>query len=263
MNKKKIISLLVGSVLTLAVIAGAFSYRTVFAQTGTTTTDTTATQTAPALKKGMRGGGYSENDLASALGITLEKLQAAEKSATAEALKQAVSAGLITQTQADQYAQESTNGIPFDAMRWLKDSTIDYNTLLADALGISTDDLAAAKVKAYNASIDAAVTAGSMTQDQADAAKARYAISNSAKVQSAMKTAYEAAINQAVSDGLITQAQADLLLAESANHTGMFGFDMGFGGRGGGHGGRGGHGDFNRAGNTDQAPSTVDPTVTP
>jgi hypothetical protein len=267
MGRKKIVTLLVGGVLTLAAVFGAVSYRTVFAQAATATPSTTpkygvrsatTTQAQPDRGPGMRGGEYSEQALANALGIDLTKLQAAEQSAATEALKQAVSAGLITQAQADQFAQDSTNGRPFDGMRWLKDSTIDYNTLLANALGISTDDLAAGKQKAYDASIDAAVTSGNMTQEQADAAKGRYALSNSAKFQASMKSAYDAAVQQAVTDGLITQAQADLLKAENAKGAG-FGGEMGFGG----HGGPGGRGGPDGVAPANQAnPTTAAPTTT-
>jgi len=47
-------------------------------------------------------GGFSQQELATALGIDLPTLQAAYKSANTEALKEAVSKGLITQQQADQ-----------------------------------------------------------------------------------------------------------------------------------------------------------------
>ena len=115
----------------------------------------------------MRGENYTEQDLATALGIDLSNLQAAETSATTEALKQAVTAGLITQSQADQFASRTTNGDAFDGLPFLSGSTIDYNTLLASALGITTDQLQTGRQTAYFAVLDKAVTAGTMTKVQA------------------------------------------------------------------------------------------------
>jgi ABC-type amino acid transport substrate-binding protein len=119
---------------------------------------------------------------------------------------------------------------------------IDYQALLASALGISVDDLQAAYAKAYNTRIDQAVTDGSLTQEQADLMKGRYALFNSQSYQSAMQTAYEAAVAQAVTDGVITQAQADLILKDNpgAGFPGGRGFGDLDGRHGGMHGGRGG-----------------------
>ena len=171
-----------------------------------------------------------------------DKLTAAEQSANAEALKQAVAKGLITQAQADQY---TTNGDRrFLDWNLFAQNGIDYDTLLANALGITKDQLTAAYAKAYTTRIDAQVTAGSLTQAQADLLKGQYTLANSSKFQSSMQSAFTAAVNQAVTDGVITQAQADAILKNSANTNfgGMFmggrgGFD-GMGGPGGGRGGQ-------------------------
>jgi hypothetical protein len=202
--------------------------------------------------------GASDQDLATALGIDLTKLQDAEKTATAEALKQAVAAGLITQAQADQMtANGGARGLPR-----FNNSTIDYNALLAKALGITTDQLKAAQLTAFNARIDQAVKDGTLTQAQADLQKARQALENNTKFQSSLKTAYEAALKQAVSDGVITQAQADALLASQATmDKGGFGFEGGRGGHGvpGGPGGPGGRGGQPGMQNNQQNPG-VSPT---
>ena len=266
MERRKWITMLIGGGLALASVFGAVvTYRAVSAQA---TTPTPAAPSAPNGStqqmpgRGMHGGGYSEQDLATALGTTLEKLQAAEQTATSEALKQAVADGLITQSQADQFAQRSSNGHPFGGLPFLRDSSINYDALLAQALGVSTDQLQAAKQTAAFASLDQAVKDGSLTQTQADAEKARYALSNSTKFQSAMKTAYEAAVKQAVTDGLITQAQADALLSSTNGQMnwGMPGGFDGFGGRGG-HGGPGGPG-FNGGTFPSNPPSNA-PTAAP
>ncbi len=211
--------------------------------------------------KGPQGGQVGDQALASALGIDLTKLQEAYKTANAEALKQAVADGLITQSQADQFTQNDTGngrGLPF-----LKNSTIDFDALLAKALGIDVAKLQAARTQAFNASIDSAVTAGNLIQAQADLQKGRYALENNAKVQAALKTAYEAAVKQAVTDGVITQAQADAVL-KAQTGTDVRGFGLpGMGGHGGADmGGRGGRG--GNPGNNSGAPNNnTTPKATP
>ena len=216
MERKKIVSILVGGALTLVTAFGAITYSVVKAQTPTPTTPTAPNSSSqPGFGRGMRGGGYTEDDLAAALGISVEQLQTAEQTARDEALKQAVAAGLITQAQADELAQRGFDGRHFGGIPGMNNSTIDYDALLAQALGISKDDLQAAYQKAYTTSLDQAVQNGQLTQAQADAAKGRYALSTSSKFIDAMKAAFEAAVKQAVSDGLITQAQADQVLSTS------------------------------------------------
>ncbi len=252
MNRKKTISLLVAGALTLVTALGVVGYQVVNAQSTspTQTAPTTPNTTQPQQGLHVRAGGYSEQGLADALGITLDKLQAAEKSATDEALKQAVADGLITQSQADQFSQNNANGEPMRGLPFLRGSTIDYDALLAKALGISTDELKAGYQKAFETSIDQAVTAGTLTQTQADAMKGQYLLQNSTKFQSSMKSAFDAAVHQAVTDGLITQAEADAVLSQANTQPGgWMGFGMGgLGGpggrRGGGHGGPGGPGGF-------------------
>jgi len=272
MSRTKIISAVAAGAMVLVGIFGAVTYRVVNAQsaaaTATPSTGTTTSHTIPpAFGNGMQDGGYTQQDLATALGITLAKLQAAEQSATTEALKEAVSAGLITQAQADQFAQNNPNG-QFDGdLPFLHGTTtIDYNALLASALGITTDRLQTARQTAYFSAIDLAVTNGSMTQAQADLAKGNYALSNNATFQASMKTAYTAAVNQAVTDGVITQAQAGQLLSNYSpvGVGGGFGGHGGMGGHGRGSGGPGGPGAWGGAaqGNSTTAP-TASPTTTP
>jgi hypothetical protein len=187
--------------------------------------------------RGM-GGGVTDQGLATALGIDVTRLQAAYQTATAAALKQAVSAGLITQAQADQYTARGDVIRGPNGAGWLTANGIDYNSLLANALGVSVDKLQAAYTQAFSASVDGAVQSGNMTQAQADLAKAQFALANSSKFQSNLQAAYKGAVQQAVTDGIITQAQADQILKASSG-MGFPGLD-GFGGFGGGHGGFGG-----------------------
>jgi hypothetical protein len=165
--------------------------------------------------------------LANALGISVEKLQAAREDAHASMLAQAVANGDITQEQADLMKAR-------DALK----SYLDPNTLLASALGISTDQL-----QAYR---DQNLTFSQMLAKVGKTAT---------EVRDAQQVAYQAAIAKAVTDKVITQAQADQILAGGFRvpdgFGGGFGSGPGLGGRGGGPGGgRGGCG-----GNWQSAPA--------
>lgn len=242
MQHKKTITILILGALAVVMTFGAITYQAVFAATPATTTSS-GTTTSSNLGWGIgRGpnGGYTNEDLASALGITTDTLTTAYQDAYAAALKDAVSKGLITQAQADQL---TANGsvFPFGNRwdSWLTQNGIDFNTYLADALGITVDKLKTAYQTAYDANIDQAVTDGNLTQAQADLMKGQYSLYNDSTFQSSMQSAYRNAVNQAVSSGVITQAQADQLLS---NNTNLFTPGMGdWGGRGGphGHGGAG------------------------
>ena len=253
MSKIKITAMIVAGALALAAFGGAFAFSNVAAQSPTPTVvpgsavPNTATQ--PNTQKGVRGGpdnGTQNADLAAALGITVEKLQSAYQSANAAALKEAVSKGLITQAQADQF---TANGLPNSPMHEFGkpgSNGVDYNALLANALGITTDQLTAAQQKAEDARIAAAIASGQITQAQADQMKAqaeqmkaREALYGNAKFQASIKSAFTASVAQAVTDGVITQAQADAILAEQTNTVFP---GAGFGGPGGHGDGRGGSG---------------------
>ena len=186
-------------------------------------------------------------ELASALGITTDQLTAGYQKANEAAISKALADGTITQAQADEMRARSANKL-FGGERGMRfGSSVDYDALLADALGISKDTLTQAYDKVYQARLDAAVTAGQLTADEADTMRGERALSGSADFQSAMQTAFESAVKQAVSSGVITQAQADKILARSQSFGGFGGFGGhgfgpgGFEGRGG-HGGRGGPG---------------------
>ena len=263
MGRKKLIPVLLIGAFVVAAAFGVTAYRSVKAAA-----PVLKTLTSTNFGRGVRGG-YTDQDLADALGITVDKLQAAYTSAWDEALKQAVANGDITQKQADQLKANS-NG-RFRDFGLFNDTTIDYDSLLAKALNVSVDQLKAAYQKAHGTAIDRAVTNGSLTQAQADQLKAEYALSNSSKFISALQAAFQAAVKQAVTDGLITQSQADQILQNQNGTTmgfpGMKGFG-GFGGGlrefGGGHGGRGGFGGRNRGNSgTTNNPNTTQPSPTP
>lgn len=255
MTKTNVISLLLVGAMAVATIFGVTAYRSASAaaQAATTTTNTSSVNLNGG--KGMPGG-VSNQELADALGITVDALNTAFQTAYTAGLDQAVQSGLITQTQADQLKSQGS-AFPFGNRwdGWLSQNGIDYEALLANALGITVDQLKAAYTKTYNTKVDQEVTDGKITQEQADLMKGQYALRNDQNFQSAMQSAYEAAVNQAVTDGVITQAQADAILKNANGLNGMWmGGPGDFGGRGGGHG-FGGPGGPNP--NDQTAPSTT------
>jgi hypothetical protein len=209
----------------------------------------------------QRGGiGQSDEYLAQALGVSADALEAAKQTAYQSAIDQALADGLITQAQADALKERSGMFGRFDGrmlhgMFGLTGTTIDPNALLADALGITTDELAAARVEAQSLALAAAVEAGDITQEQADQQQAEQALKSYLDEQgyeSQVQTLYETLVQQAVQAGVITQEQADTILSDSSlgHFGGMRGLD-------GGRGGRHGFGDAGRMGpaGTDTATS--------
>jgi hypothetical protein len=268
MDRKKFIPIIVVAALVVMGFAGVAIYRTVQAATPLATVSTvTGSFNGPNGMHGL-GGDVSDTELAAALGIDVTKLQAAYTTATSDYLAQAVSSGQITQSQADQL--KANGGRFFGNFGPFQITGIDYNALLAKALGITTDQLSAAYVKAYDTAIDTQVTNGNLTQAQADLMKGEYALENNSKFQSSMQSAFTSAVNQAVTDGVITQAQADAILKNATNSNyggfGMRGFEggRGMGGMMGGHGGgRGFGGPFGNGNNTTGNNNQAAPTATP
>ena len=245
MKRIKIISVFVVGVMALTITLGAVVYRSVSASPSTNqavdTANSSDTTNNALLGKGRGGGpeGYSDDDLATALGITVDELSAARQKAYATALAQAVEKGLITQAQADEL---TTNGTAFPYGNrwdsWLAKNGFDFDALLAEALGITVEKLQAAYTQAYNASIDQAVTDGTLTQEQADLEKGQYALRADKTFLTSMQTAFEAAVKQAVENGVITQAQADQILANATSKGAGSFLNLGDShGPGGGHGG--------------------------
>ena len=241
MNRKALVSIVVGCVLTIASVSGVMLYRSANAAASTPVPPTNGDQGRGGPGKGFDGGVPNE-ELASALGITTDELTAAYTKANEAALAQAVKDGLITQAQADQL---KSDGQPFHFggrwMGWLKQQGVDYDALLADALGITVEKLQAAYTQAENARLDQAVTDGKLTQEQADLMKGQRLLYADQSFKSAMQTAFEAAVKQAVSSGVITQAQADLILKAVSQQGAGIGLPF-MGGPDGGHRGHGGGG---------------------
>lgn len=209
--------LLMGSVLVLLLaLIGGIALAQDATPGGTPPADDSATDEVPSLRGFGHWGGFGRSDgdsnwltyLAEALGITVEQLETARRQAMAAYLADAVTAGDITQAQADLMLAKVA----------LSDA-IDQKALLAEALGLTTEELEAA--------LDGGQSLSElMTTQGIDADTLRTNV----------QAAYEAAIARAVADGVITQAQADAVLAQESNGFGLFG------GHGGGHGhhGRGG-----------------------
>jgi polyhydroxyalkanoate synthesis regulator phasin len=164
--------------------------------------------------KSVTDGDIDENALlADALGITIDKLQAARETANQSAIDQAIAEGLITQEQADvMLARKNVK------------SYLDRDTLLAKALGMSVEDLQAAYDNGETLST-------LMSANGLDATTMR----------EKLQTAYTEVLAQAVKDGVITQEQADEM-SQDGRGFGMMpgGMGMPFEGRSGDHG-RGDH----------------------
>ena len=154
MNKKFVITALVLGALVVSTVAGVAFYNTASAsgvvQQGQRML---GAMQAGAYLANDRGpgrpggpGGVSQEELAAALGVTTDELTAAYEKANQAALEKAVADGLITQAQADEL-QQNGQSFPFGGRwsGWLSQKGIDYEALLADALGISVDELQAAR----------------------------------------------------------------------------------------------------------------------
>ncbi len=159
---------------------------------------------APRLRQGIeRLFTPQEKDaaLADALDISVDELDAARQTARETLLAQAVADGRITQSQADDMA----NGT-FSLRGDLRDLRQEYlpkeavDAAIADALGLTVDDLAAAR--------DAGQRLPELAAQQGVALSA---------VQDALQTALADALRQAVADGRLTQSQADEILSHAGD----------------------------------------------
>jgi uncharacterized protein YidB (DUF937 family) len=144
--------------------------------------------------------------LAQKLGTTVDKVKQAETDARKDAITQGVTAGLLTQTQADSMLQRLQNGTldgpfggrgpnggPFDGASAAVASAA--RDAAAKALGISSADLTTALQTKSLLTL--------AQEKNVDVTTLRTAIANAEK----------AALDQAVKDGTLSQAQADALKA--------------------------------------------------
>lgn len=150
-------------------------------------------------------------ELAEEAGVEMETIREALQAAEIEAINEAVANGDMTQEQADEIlARMELKGV----IKTIFDRDM-ANEIVADVLGISVEELQAAKEEGVRLP-ELAEEAG---VDEAD-------------IRDAVETAKADAFAQAVADGLLTQEQAD----EALSHGGP----GGHGGPKGGHGGPGG-----------------------
>lgn len=232
-------------------VSGTSVYSTVYAQS-----EDTETTPVPGIQRQDRLMlSQSEHSaiLAEVLGISEEELDAAIATAHNAAIDQAVADGRLTQAQADTMKADD------DDFGWgwgMAGRGVADSAYLAEALGITEEELTAAYDEVQTRLIADAVAAGEMTQEQADLLVARQALQE--YQQAERQAEYEATLAEAVAEGALTQAQADQLLSEQGPGSfgrGIFGhgsfgrggfewggmgngiFDMGKGPRGGHHGG--------------------------
>ncbi len=231
--KKKTIILITMTVLLAggALLANSWVGR-VSADSGSTT---------DALMMMTKGGpGGSDEDLAAALGISVEDLTAAVEKAFTSAVDAALEAETITASQAETLKEGNTN---FRSLyRYLGETEraeFDQDIYLAEALGITKEELADAVAAVKQARIDQLVADGVLTQEQADLQAAIQALRGSSTFEATMKQAMTDAINAEVTAGTLTQIQADLLIANLDEMPMGFGMGMrgvrgmeGFGGMG-------------------------------
>lgn len=313
LKNKKRMTLILGSLAVVAAIAGVWLFGAPTAARAESNLQSLTQLAMPGLLgegylthgggwdfPGIKGGDIDYQQLlADALGITVDELQAAHQTARDAAIDKAVEEGLITQEQADEMKVWGGFGrhSVFDRTpKGIADSAIDENALLADALGITVDELLAARETANQAAIEQAIAEGLITQEQADAMQARKTLTtyldrdtllakalgmsledlqaayaggetlttlmnakglDAAAVREKLQTAYTDALAQAVEDGVITQEQADEMSQDGHGFGRMPGMGMPFEGRGGGRG-HGGH----RGGGAPLAPDADDSSGT-
>jgi hypothetical protein len=203
---------------------------------------------------GRNTNGYDNEDLAAALGITVDELNDAYQTASENAINQAVAEGLISQFEADQLLERGYVFPLYKGRSRLNQSNIEYEALLAEALGISVERLQEAYQQAYQVRIDQAVADGRLTEEEANYLRGQDALFSNQSFRSSMQSAFETAVEQAVADEVITQSQADQILSRRD-------FDSGFLNFHGGIWGLGRHGDMGKArpdGPAPSAPSTED-----
>jgi uncharacterized protein YidB (DUF937 family) len=152
-------------------------------------------------------GGKTIVDLADELGVDMEEVKSAMQVAHDEALTKAVEDSLITQEQADRlrermdqfafeaprFPKERPEGLAWPDGDWLRGGDVD--TTIADALGLTVDELEAAWEDGK--SLAALAEDAGVALDE---------------VRDAIQAARSDAIQQAVEDGQLSQEQADRFL---------------------------------------------------
>ena len=212
MNNKWTKTLLISALAVMVMAVGAVG---VFAQTDDAAPANEGVPIVPSFHGRGRGGfphgssGDRQADLAAALGITVEELEAAQQEAHVARIEQLVEDGTLTRDEANLML----------AMSALKNN-IDRGEMMASALGLTPEEFEAARED------------GSLRDLLAN--------TTPAELQENMQAAFETALQDAVANNVITAEQAELIRENMGDGCG-FGGHRGFGGhaRPGGFGGRG------------------------
>lgn len=165
--------------------------------------------------------------LAEVLGIDVETLEAAFETAQEKALEQAIADGKITQEQIDAMGEKEGAG-----KRGGIRGGMNSGDFLAEALGISVEELQAAQQETQQIILEQALEDGEITQEEYDNFQLHQDLAP--YMEQAREAAFQNAIEQALEDGVITDEQAESFL------NGEMSFGRGPGGRGPGMGGPGG-----------------------
>jgi len=199
MNKKWTKTILISTLAVLVMAIGAVG---VFAQTE----DAAAADETTVVDAfhGRGRGGFPHGDdgfdrqaeLAEALGITVEELQAAQQEVRAARIRQMVEDGTLTLDQANLM-------LAMDALK----QDIDPGALMSAALGITAEEFESAREDGNLRDFLADITPAELHQN--------------------MQAAFEEALQQAVKDSVITADQADLVREHMADG---FGRPRAFGG---------------------------------
>lgn len=166
--------------------------------------------------------GKKLDEIAAEQGVAIEDLQAAMQSAQADILAQAVADGALTQEEADKIAEHMANGRgrghgsrgkrqgrggpEISNPGWIKDYQDDLQSALANVLGLSVEELDAARTEGVKLG-EIAAEQGVELED----------------VKAAMQSAYEDVLAQAVADGALTQEEADAIAEHKAEGNGRCG----------------------------------------
>jgi hypothetical protein len=166
-----------GALLALAIVAGALVF-------GARQVKASASEKAAFFPGGPGQGDYGDGkgliamyleNLASELGVSVDDLQTAFEDVRAAALQQALDEGAITQEQIDRMEEragafaDGERPDDFENRPGPAAMMDGIQAALADALGVSVEELEAAQAEAQAARLADAVEAGDITQEEADA----------------------------------------------------------------------------------------------
>lgn len=222
MNKKHM-TILAAVLMITAIFFGSFAIKNVQAQAAT-----------PPQAGQFGFGPGDETALAEALGVSVEDIAAARAAAFEAAVEKALTEDLITASQAETLKSRAGVmgwGMLYRLVGSENADLIDEEALFAEALGVSVEDLEAARQANMTARLEAAVEAGTLTQEDADAMAAHQALMQDSEFQAQVQENLKAAVQAAVEAGKLTQAQADALLTQMQNRFGQRGGFGGFFGR--------------------------------